>query len=90
MDDNKIDEMRKDGADKERTAAGENKKYMSLLETAQSVLWAMLGVQNKKNANRDFSRGKPSHFIIIGLLFAGVFVLTLVTIVKSILGQVAS
>lgn len=64
------------------------KEYMSLLETCQSVLWAMLGVQNKKNARRDFSRGKPSHFIIIGILFAVVFVLVLATLVKTILGEV--
>ena len=90
MDDNNLDDAGMNGADKESSDVGENKEYMSLLETTQSVLWAMLGVQNKKNANRDFSRGKPSHFIIIGLLFAGVFVLTLVTVVKSILAQVAS
>ncbi|MFZ3204475.1 MAG: DUF2970 domain-containing protein, partial [Pseudomonas sp.] len=34
---------------------------------------------------RDFSRGKPSHFIILGLLFTLLFVLVIFAVVKLVL-----
>jgi hypothetical protein len=52
----------------------------------QSVLAAAFGVQSGKNRARDFSRGKPSHFIILGVLFTGLFVLVLFGLVKLVLG----
>jgi len=51
----------------------------------QSVLSAAIGVQSGKNRSRDFSRGKPSHFIILGALFTVVFVLAIFGIVKLVL-----
>ncbi|MNY81277.1 hypothetical protein D3C86_2227590 [compost metagenome] len=52
----------------------------------QSVLAAAFGVQSGKNRTRDFSRGKPSHFIMLGVLFTAIFVLVLFGLVKLILG----
>jgi hypothetical protein len=52
----------------------------------QSVLAAAFGVQSGKNRARDFSRGKPSHFIILGVLFTAIFVLVLFGLVKLVLG----
>ncbi|TWC35617.1 DUF2970 family protein [Pseudomonas sp. SJZ079] len=60
-------------------------KPLTLWEMLQSVLAAALGVQSGKNRSRDFSRGKPSHFIILGLLFTLVFVLVLFAVVKLVL-----
>jgi len=54
-------------------------------ELLQSVLAAAFGVQSGKNRSRDFTRGKPSQFIAIGLLFTAVFVLLLFVIVKVVL-----
>jgi len=39
-----------------------------LLDVNKSVLWAFLGVQKSKNHERDFKYGKPSQYIIIGLV----------------------
>ena len=50
-----------------------------------SVMAAAFGVQSGKNRARDFSQGKPGHFIAIGLLFTLVFVLLLVGVVKLVL-----
>ncbi|KZX72066.1 hypothetical protein A3715_13700 [Oleiphilus sp. HI0009] len=61
---------------------------MTLWQTTQSVLYAMLGVQKSKNAKRDFSKGKASHFIIIGILFGVSFVIALALLVRFILNQV--
>jgi hypothetical protein len=63
----------------------EQNKPLTLWEMLQSVLSAALGVQSGKNRARDFSRGKPSHFIILGVLFTAVFVLVIFTIVKLVL-----
>jgi len=54
-------------------------------ELLQSVLAAAFGVQSGKNRSRDFTRGKPSQFIAIGVLFTAVFVLLLFVIVKVVL-----
>ena len=61
---------------------------MTLWQATQSVLYAMLGVQKSKNAKRDFSKGKASHFIIIGILFGVSFVIVLALLVRFILNQV--
>ncbi|PJE40431.1 MULTISPECIES: DUF2970 domain-containing protein [unclassified Pseudomonas] len=63
----------------------EDNKPLTLWEMMQSVLSAAFGVQSGKNRSRDFSRGKPSHFIILGVLFTAVFVLVIFGIVKLVL-----
>jgi hypothetical protein len=63
----------------------EENKPLTLWEMLQSVLSAALGVQSGKNRSRDFSRGKPRHFIILGVLFTAVFVLVIFGIVKLVL-----
>jgi hypothetical protein len=63
----------------------EENKPLTLWEMLQSVLSAALGVQSGKNRSRDFSRGKPSHFIILGVLFTAVFVLVIFGVVKLVL-----
>ena len=50
-----------------------------------SVVAAAFGVQSAKNRTRDFTRGKPAHFLILGLVFTTLFALTLFAIVKLIL-----
>ncbi|EJM78472.1 MULTISPECIES: DUF2970 domain-containing protein [Pseudomonas] len=50
-----------------------------------SVMAAAFGVQSGKNRARDFTHGKPSHFVILGIGFTVVFALTLFGIVKLVL-----
>lgn len=40
---------------------------------AQSVGAAMIGVQSRRNRERDFTRGKPLHFVIGGLVGTALF-----------------
>lgn len=49
-----------------------------------TVLFGALGVQSNKARERDFTHGKPSHFIYFGIGFMLVFVLVLVGIVKLV------
>lgn len=59
----------------------------TFLQTTFSVLAAFFGVQSRRNRERDFSRGKASHFIIIGLVMTVVFVAVVVLAVKFALRQ---
>lgn len=71
-------------------AATDSEQTMTLWQTTQSVLYAMLGVQKSKNAKRDFTKGKASHFIIIGIAFGILFVLIVALCVNIILGAATS
>ena len=64
-----------------------NKKAPSLLNVTRSVLWGMLGVQKLENYERDFTYGKPWQYIVIGLVAVGVFIATLITVVKVVMSM---
>jgi len=65
----------------------------SASETSQLTFWqllksvfsAFLGVQSNANRERDFQQGKMSHFIWMGLLFALIFVSTIIGVVQLVL-----
>lgn len=63
----------------------DNDKPLSFREMLQSVVAAAFGVQSGKNRARDFSRGKPSHFIALGLMFTALFVIALFALVQLVL-----
>ena len=52
-----------------------------------STLAAALGVQSAANRERDFARGKASHFILMGIGFTAVFVVIMVLLVKLVISQ---
>jgi len=54
----------------------------TLLQTAASVLAAAFGVQSSKNRERDFRYGKASTFIVAGIIFTVLLVLTLYLAVR--------
>lgn len=62
---------------------------LSAWEVLTSTLAAALGVQSSRNRERDFSRGRASHFIIAGVVFTILFVLGMVLIVNLILSGAA-
>jgi hypothetical protein len=51
----------------------EDDKPPTLWQTIASVNAAFFGVQSSKNRKRDFTRGKPLHFVLIALVMTGVF-----------------
>lgn len=63
----------------------DNDKPLSFREMLQSVLAAAFGVQSGRNRARDFGRGKPSHFIALGVMFTALFVVLLFGLVKLVL-----
>jgi cytoskeletal protein RodZ len=60
-------------------------KPLTMREMLQSMLAGALGVQTGKNRARDFSRGKPSQFLMLGVLFMVLFVLIVLGAVKLVL-----
>ena len=72
-----MDNLDKNGNDDE--------SQLSFWELVKSTSSAFLGVQSNANRERDFRRGKLSHFIWMGLLFGLLFVLTLVGVVQLVL-----
>ncbi len=58
---------------------------LSFWQVLGSTLAAAIGVQSQKNRERDFTRGKASHFIYMGIAFTVVFVLVMVGLVMFIL-----
>ena len=62
-----------------------NERPLTFLQVAGSTAAAAFGVQKSANRERDFSRGKPMHFIIAGVVFTVVFVLIVVTVVQLVL-----
>lgn len=51
----------------------------------QSVFAGLIGVQSKANKERDFTDGKPLHFIIGGLVGTLLFVATIILLVKYLI-----
>lgn len=58
-----------------------------LLAIVGSVLAAGFGVQSSKNQERDFAQGKARNFIIGGVLFTALFVVTVYLVVTTVLEQ---
>ena len=63
----------------------QDKREPSLLEVLFSVLASMFGVQSNRNREKDFTHGKPSQYITIGLLVTVVFVLTVWGVVQLVM-----
>lgn len=65
----------------------EEEKNPTLWQMMKSVLAAMFGVQSAKVRERDFTKGNPWHFIIIGIFATILFVLTVYGVVRLVLAQ---
>jgi len=49
-----------------------------------STLAAAVGVQSSKNRKRDFTYGKPIHFILMGIVFTALFIVLVASVVSWI------
>lgn len=65
----------------EQEQAGE----VTLWQTSWSVLASFFGVQSSRNWQRDFTRGNPWAFILVGLVMTTGFVFILLGIVRLML-----
>jgi len=60
-------------------------KPPTLWQMLHSIIAAAFGVQSHKNRERDFTHGKPAHFIALGIVCTAVFALALFGLVKLII-----
>jgi hypothetical protein len=76
--------------DQARNEVGDERDRESLTfwQIVASTLAAAFGVQSSRNRERDFSRGKPHHFILAGVVFTVLFVLLMIFIVSIVLRAV--
>jgi hypothetical protein len=57
----------------------------SLLQVLGSVLASMFGVQSNRRREQDFVHGKPSQYIVIGLLVTLAFILLVWGVVSLVM-----
>ena len=57
----------------------------SLLSVLGSVMAGMFGVQSSRKREEDFTHGKPSQYIIIGLLATALFMLAVWGVVSLVM-----
>ena len=65
--------------------SGGERRGTGLLAVAGSVGAAMIGVQSRKNRERDFTHGKPLHFVVGGLIGTAVFLLVVWLLVQYVI-----
>jgi len=69
--------------------AGEgNDERLTIFQLIGSALAAAFGVQSSRNRRRDFSRGTPGQFIVVGILLTALFVLMVAAVVSLVLSNV--
>ncbi|MEZ5659016.1 MAG: DUF2970 domain-containing protein [Burkholderiaceae bacterium] len=58
----------------------------SLWATVKAVAWSFFGVRRSQDHQADFERLNPLHVVIIGVLMGVLFVLTLLFVVRQVVG----
>ena len=71
---------------KQQSDANESRP-LTFLEVLGSTFAAAFGVQSFANRKRDFTRGNAVQFIVSGVLFVAVFVVAMIGLVNTIIGQ---
>lgn len=58
----------------------------SIMQVIGSVLASFFGVQSSRARERDFTRGRPWVYIVVGLVATIVFILTVWFVVRTVVG----
>jgi hypothetical protein len=56
----------------------------TVAQVIKSVLAAFIGVQSEANRKKDFESGSLSAYVIAGLIFTALFVVTIIFLVSNI------
>jgi len=60
-------------------------KKASLLDVVKSVAASVFGIQSAANREKDFQQGSVVPYIVVGVIFVALLILTLVFIVSLVL-----
>jgi hypothetical protein len=63
----------------------EKPERLSFWQVLGSTLAAAFGVQSQKNRERDFTQGRASQFIYMGIGFTALFVLIMIGVVSLVM-----
>lgn len=66
--------------------AEQSRNKAGFFATIKAVAWSFFGVRRSKDHESDFSNLNPVHVIIAGIVMGVLFVLTLITIVRWVVG----
>lgn len=61
-------------------------KRAGLLEVAKTVLSAFLGVRRRADHERATARIRPGQVVVVAVILAALFVVTLITVVHMVVG----
>jgi len=64
---------------------GGDDRKLGFFQVLGSVLASFVGVQKDATRERDFKRGRPRDFILVGVLLTALFVLTIWGIVQLVM-----
>ena len=65
----------------------QGQKKASLLQVAKAVFWSFLGIRKRRDYETDSVELKPQQVIVAGLIGAAVLVLSLILLVRFIIGK---
>jgi hypothetical protein len=63
------------------------RKKASLLQIAKAVFWSFLGIRKRRDYETDSVELKPQQVIVAGLIGAAVLVLSLILLVRFVIGN---
>ena len=82
MNDESTKQQQPADSEQEPAKSGGN---LTVFQMLGSTIAAALGVQSSANRERDFTKGKAVHFILMGIAFTVVFVLAVIGVVNLVL-----
>jgi hypothetical protein len=62
-------------------------KKASLLQVVKAVFWSFLGIRKRRDYETDSVELKPQQVIVAGLIGAAVLVLSLILLVRFVIGR---
>lgn len=88
MSEENCDESVSNDGNSDNAEETNQEEHLTLAQMFGSAFAAMVGVQSKNKRERDFAKGKASHFIVVGLVLTAGFVLTMAAFVSLVLSLV--
>ena len=64
-------------------------KQASLLQVAKAVFWSFLGIRKRRDYETDSVELRPKQVIIAGLIGAAILILSLLLLVRFVIGKLA-
>jgi hypothetical protein len=64
-----------------------SQRKLNFPQTVKAVLWAMFGVRKDDGLKEDISKLNPVYVILAGVIFAALFVISLLLIVQWVVGR---